>query len=69
MGTLENLITARDRYAAELANRQGPQDVRWDEYEKWLVSQIAELNEQIRQLGDDIGTISAPGWQISQAAT
>lgn len=69
MSYLDDLKTARDRYAAELASRQGPPDVRWDEYEAWLVEQIAKLDEQIRNAGDDPDVVAAKVWTISQGAT
>jgi len=69
MSYLDDLKAARDRYAAELASRQGPPDVRWDEYEAWLVEQIAKLNEQIRDAGTDPEVASSAIWVISQGAT
>ena len=69
MSYLDDLKTARDRYAAELASRQGPPDVRWDEYERWLTEQIAALNEQIRAASDDPAVVGGELWTISQGAT
>lgn len=66
MSHIDDLIAARDRYSSELANRQGPPDVRWDEYERFVVEQIERLNDQIRAAMD---SESATMWRISQAAT
>jgi hypothetical protein len=66
---IDNLKAARDRYAQELASRQGPPDVRWDEYEAWLVEQIGKLDEQIRSAGDDPEVGGSRIWVVSQGAT
>ena len=65
MATLkENLQTALDRYAAELA--AGPikpdysingQSVDWVDYRKFLLDEITRLTELVDSLGEDDGGI------------
>jgi hypothetical protein len=69
MSYIDDLKAARDRYAQELASRQGPPDVRWDEYEAWLVEQIAKLNEQIRDAEGGPEVAGSTIWVISQGVT
>lgn len=46
---LENLIAAKDRYAAQLAAQEAPPNYRWNEYEEFLVAQIERLNRMIAE--------------------
>lgn len=67
MSYIDDLKRARDRYAAELASRQGPPDVRWDEYERWLLEQIRLLDEAIAQA--DQSVVMSTIWVVRQVAT
>lgn len=49
MGCLDDLRTARDRYAAELAGQQHPPEYAWNEYEEFLLSQIEKLTRLIAE--------------------
>ncbi|MBC7350849.1 MAG: hypothetical protein H5U08_00675 [Thermogutta sp.] len=69
MGYIDDLKAARDRYAAELAARQGTPDVRWDEYERLLVEQIDTLNRMIAEAQAESIDGLETDWHIRQAAT
>ncbi len=45
MGYREDLIQARDRYAAELAAQQPPPDYSWNEYEEFLLNQLEKVQK------------------------
>lgn len=47
MAYLDDLITARDRYAADLASQTVPTGYEWNEYQSYLVEQIELLNKLI----------------------
>lgn len=45
MAYRENLLSARDRYAAELAAQQPPPDYSWNEYEQFLLEQLQKIQD------------------------
>ncbi len=45
MGYREDLIAARNRYAAELASQQPPPDYSWNEYEEFLLAQLQKIQD------------------------
>lgn len=66
MNHLDDLRTARNRYASELANRTGPPEVRWDEYERFLLEQLQALDQLIARAEETGGDLAqaAPAWHI-----
>lgn len=71
MTYIDDLKRARDRYAAELASRQGPPDVRWDEYEAWLREQIEAITRIINESHDIAAEapVAQEVWRVGQAVT
>lgn len=47
MAIVDDLVAARDRYAADLLAQRAPADYRWNEYEEFLVTQIEKLTSMI----------------------
>lgn len=47
MAYLDDLVAARDRYAAQLAAQTPPPDYSWNEYEEFLVAQLERLDKLI----------------------
>ena len=66
MGYREDLIAARDRYAAELAAQQPPPDYSWNEYEEFLCTQIEKLQRLIAEY-DAAGAVDPDAGEIVSA--